>query len=172
MAIRPMTQAQRQAASPFSAYFGIPVSKPKPKAKKTPKGPGGRAQAQTFGYLTGGGASLPIPHLPPKKKAKKKTVPKTVVSVAPNDKHRDMMGRAVNQGDYVLAVQGNRPFPFKVLKLNETTITVVPAINQKNIKSRVSGGSVPAYKTYRRECWNVYVIPEEEIFMFNLKGNL
>jgi hypothetical protein len=82
------------------------------------------------------------------------------------------MGRAINQGDFVLAVQGNRPFPFKVLKLNETTLTMVPAINQKNIKSRVSGGSVPTYKTYRRECWNVYVIPAEEIFMFNLKGNL
>ena len=170
MAFRPMTQAQRTAASPFSAYMGVPVSKPK--AKKTPKGPGGRAQAQSFGYLTGGGAALPIPYSAPKKKAKKKTVPKNVVSVTPNDKHRDMMGRAINQNDYVLAVQGNRPFPFKVLKLNETTLTMVPAINQKNIKSRVSGGSVPTYKTYRRECWNVYVIPEEEIFMFNLKGNL
>jgi hypothetical protein len=170
MAIRPMTPAQRTAASPFSAYAGTAVSKPK--AKKTPKGPGGRAQAQTFGYLTGGGASLPIPYTPPKKKAKKKAVPKNVVSVAPNERHRDMMGRAINQNDYVLAVQGNRPFPFKVLKLNDTTLTMVPAIDQKNIKSRVSGGSVPAYKTYRRECWNVYVIPKEEIFMFNLKGNL
>ena len=170
MAIRPMTQAQRTSASPFSAYFGTAVSKPK--TKKTPRGPGGRAQAQTFGYLTGGGASLPTPPAPPKKKAKKKTVPKTVVSVAQNERHRDMMGRAINQNDYVLAVQGNRPFPFKVLKLNDTTLTMVPAINQKNIKSRVSGGSVPTYKTYRRECWNVYVIPEEEIFMFNLKGNL
>lgn len=170
MAIRPMTQAQRQSASPFQAYFGVSVAKPK--SKKTPKGPGGRSQAQTFSQLTNGGFTFPAPYKPPKQPAKKKTVPKTVVSVAPNDKHRDMMGRAVNQGDYVLAVQGNRPFPFKVLKLNETTITVVPAINQKNIKSRVSGGSVPEYKTYRRECWNVYVIPEEEIFMFNLKGNL
>jgi hypothetical protein len=168
MAIRPMTQAQRTAASPFQAYLGTPVSKPK--ATKTPRGPGGRAQAQTFGYLTGGGASLPTPYTPPKPKKKAKTKP--VISVEPNANHRDMMGRPINQGDYVLAVQGNRPFPFKVLKLNETTITVVPAINQKNIKSRVSGGSVPAYKTYRRECWNVYVIPAEEIFMFNLKGNL
>jgi hypothetical protein len=139
MAIRPMSQAQRQAASPFSAYFGIPVSNPKPKTKRV---------------------------------AKKKAVPKTVVSVAPNERHRDMMGREINQNDYVLAVQGNRPFPFKVLKLNDTTLTMVPAIDQKNIKCRVSGGSVPAYKTYRRECWNVYVIPKEEIFMFNLKGNL
>jgi hypothetical protein len=168
MAIRPMTQAQRTSKHPFSAYFGTPVSQP----KKTPKGPGGRAQAQTFGQLTSGGFAFPTPYTPPKKTVKKKSVPKDVVSVEPNDRHRDMMGRAINQGDYVLAVQGNRPFPFKVLKLNDTTITVVPAINQKNIKSRVSGGSVPAYKTYRRECWNVYVIPEEEIFMFNLKGNL
>jgi len=170
MAIRPMTQAQRKSASPFQAYMGVPVSKPK--VKKTPKGPGGRAQAQTFGQLTSGGFAFTAPYKPPKQPAKKKSVPKTVVSVEPNEKHRDMMGRAISQGDFVLAVQGNRPFPFKVLKLNETTITVVPASNQKNIKSRVSGGSVPAYKTYRRECWNVYVIPEEEIFMFNLKGNL
>ena len=172
MAIRQMTQAQRQSASPFQTYFGTPVATSKP--KKTPKGPGGRssAPAQTFAQLTNGGFTFPAPYTAPKKPPKKKSVPKTVVSVEPNEKHRDMMGRAINQGDFVLAVQGNRPFPFKVLKLNETTITVVPAINQKNIKSRVSGGSVPAYKTYRRECWNVYVIPEEEIFMFKLKGNL
>lgn len=170
MAIRPMTQAQRQSASPFQAYFGTPVTTSKP--KKTPKGPGGRAQAQTFAQLTNGGFTFPAPYTAPKKSAKKKSIPKTVVSVEPNDRHRDMMGRAINQGDFVLAVQGNRPFPFKVLKLNDTTLTMVPAINQKNIKARVSGGSVPTYKNYRRECWNVYVIPEEEIFMFNLKGNL
>jgi hypothetical protein len=139
MAFRPMSPAQRTAPSPFSAYFGLPVSNPKPKTKRV---------------------------------AKKKAVAKTVVSVTPNERHRDMMGREINQNDYVLAVQGNRPFPFKVLKLNDTTLTMVPAIDQKNIKSRVAGGSVPAYKTYRRECWNVYVIPKEEIFMFNLKGNL
>lgn len=96
----------------------------------------------------------------------------TFKSEAQNEHHRDMMGRAIKQNDYVLAVQGNRPFPFKVLKLNDTTLTMVPALNQKDIEVRVSGGSVPAYKTYRRECWNVYVIPAEEIFIFNLKGNL
>ena len=170
MAIRPMTHAQRTSAHPFSAYMGVPVSKPK--AKKTPKGPGGRAQAQTFSQLTNGGFTFPAPHKPPKKPAKKKSIPKNVVSVEPNEKHRDMMGRAINQGDFVLAVQGNRPFPFKVLKLNETTLSMVPALKQKDIKWRVSGGSVPEYKTYRRECWNVYVIPEEEIFMFRLTGNV
>jgi hypothetical protein len=116
-----------------------------------------------------GGINIgPAPRRPPKKK----TVPKNVVSVEPNDKHRDMMGRAINQGDFVLAVQGNRPFPFKVLKLNETTLTMVPALKQKDIKARMSGGSVPTYKNYRRECWNVYVIPPEEIFMFRLTGNV
>lgn len=167
MAIRPMTQAQRTSKHPFSAYLGTPVSQP----KKTPKGPGGRSQAQTLAQLTNGGFPFPTPPAP-KKTVKKKTVPKTVVSVEQNERHRDMMGRAINQGDFVLAVQGNRPFPFKVLKLNDTTLTMVPALKQKDIKARVSGGSVPAYKTYRRECWNVYVIPAEEIFMFNLKGNL
>lgn len=137
MAFRPMTSAQRTSASPFGAYLGTAVSKPKIK-----------------------------------RVTKKKTVPKKVISAEPNERHRDMMGRAINQNDYVLAVQGNRPFPFKVLKLNDTTLTMVPALKQKDIGVRVSGGSVPAYKTYRRECWNVYVIPEEEIFMFNLKGNL
>jgi hypothetical protein len=168
MAIRPMTQAQRTAKSPFQAYFGTPVTQP----KKGPKGPGGKPQAQTLSQLTGGGFPFPVPPAKPKRVAKKKTVTKDVVSVEQNERHRDMMGRAINQGDFVLAVQGNRPFPFKVLKLNETTLSMVPALKQKDIKWRVSGGSVPEYKTYRRECWNVYVIPPEEIFMFNLKGNL
>ena len=96
----------------------------------------------------------------------------TFKSAEQNERNRDMMGRAINENDYVLAVQGNRPFPFKVVKLNETMLSMVPAIDQRSIGSRVSGGSVPEYKTYRRECWNVYVIPAEEIFMFNLKGNL
>lgn len=170
MAIRPMTQTQRKSASPFQAYMGVSVSKPK--SKRAPIGPGGRAQAQTLSQLTSGGFAFPTPYTPPKKPAKKKTVPKNVVSVEPNDKHRDMMGRAINQGDFVLAVQGNRPFPFKVLKLNETTLTMVPALKQKDIKARMSGGSVPTYKNYRRECWNVYVIPAEEIFMFRLTGNV
>jgi hypothetical protein len=82
------------------------------------------------------------------------------------------MGRPINQGDYVLAVQNNRPFPFKVLKLNETTLTIVPAIKKKDIKIRALGGQVPTYKNYRREGWNVYIIPKEEIFMFNLLGNV
>jgi hypothetical protein len=166
-----MTQAQRTAASPFSTYFGTPVPVKKSKPKKTPKGPGGRAQAQTFGYLTGGGASLPMPYTPPKKKAKK-SVTKNVVSVEPNGHHKDMMGRHINQGDFVLAVQNNRPFPFKVLKLNETTLTIVPAIRKKDITHRAMGGSIPAYKNYRREGWNVYLIPKEEIFMYNLTGNV
>lgn len=169
MAIRPMTHAQRTSAHPFSAYFGTPVTVAKP--KKTLKAPGGRAQAQTFGYLTGGGASLPTPYTPPKKKPKKTTT-KAVVSVEPNDKHRDMMGRRIEQGNFVLAVQGNRPFPFKVLKLNDRTLTMVPAIKQKDLKERALGGQVPTYKNYRRECWNVYIIPEEEIFMFRLTGNV
>lgn len=48
----------------------------------------------------------------------------------------------------------------------------VPAIKQKDLKERALGGQVPTYKNYRRECWNVYVIPEEEIFMFRLTGNV
>jgi hypothetical protein len=109
-------------------------------------------------------------HLKPK--PKKKTTPKNVVSVEPNGHHKDMMGRHINQGDYVLAVQNNRPFPFKVLKLNATTLTMVPAIRKKDITHRAMGGSIPAYKNYRREGWNVYLIPKEEIFMYNLTGNV
>lgn len=113
-----------------------------------------------------------------KKKPKKKTATKNVVSVEPNEHHRDMMCRPINQGDYVLAVQNNRPFPFKVLKLNETTITIVPAIKTGDLSRksliavRATGGSIPAYKSYRREGWNVYVIPKEEIFMYHLMGNV
>ena len=118
-------------------------------------------------------------HLKPKpKRAPKKTTPKNVVSVEPNEHHKDMMCRPINQGDYVLAVQNNRPFPFKVVKLNETTITIVPAIKTGDlsrkslIAMRSTGGSIPAYKNYRREGWNVYVIPKEEIFMYHLMGNV
>ena len=128
--------------------------------------------AQTFGYWTGGGPSLPMPYTTTTKKKPKKTVTKNLVSVEPNNHHRDMMGKQINQGDFVLAVQNNRPFPFKVLKLNETTLTIVPAIKKKDITHRAMGGSIPAYKNYRREGWNVYLIPKEEIFMYNLTGNV
>ena len=129
-------------------------------------------QAQSFGYWTGGAAALPRPFAGTVTKPKKKAKPKPVVSVEPNGHHKDMMGRHINQGDYVLAVQGNRPFPFKVLKLNATSLTVVPAIRKKDITHRAMGGSIPAYKNYRREGWNVYLIPKEEIFMYNLTGNV
>jgi hypothetical protein len=111
-------------------------------------------------------------------KPKKKTAPKNVVSVEPNEHHKDMMCRPINQGDYVLAVQNNRPFPFKVVKLNATTVSMVPAIKTGDlsrkslIAMRATGGSIPAYKNYRREGWNVYVIPKEEMFMYHLMGNL
>jgi hypothetical protein len=131
-----------------------------------------KQQAQTFGYWTGGGPSLPTPYSITTKKPKKKSKPKDVVSVEPNQHHRDMMGRQINQGDYVLAVQNNRPFPFKVLKLNETTLTVVPAIKKQDIPYRAMGGLVPTFKNYRREGWNVYLIPKEEIFMYNLLGTV
>ena len=124
-------------------------------------------------------ATLTTPaHLKPKPKPKKKTAPKNVVSVEPNEHHKDMMCRPINQGDYVLAVQNNRPFPFKVVKLNETTLTIVPAIKTGDLSRksliavRATGGSIPAYKNYRREGWNVYVIPKEDIFMYHLVGNV
>jgi hypothetical protein len=147
-----MATKSKPKAVPFSSWTGLP-------------------------YVTGSKpthpqwASLPTPaHLKPK--PKKKTVIKNVVSVEPNQHHRDMMGKQINQGDFVLAVQNNRPFPFKVLKLNETTLTIVPAIKKKDITHRAMGGSIPAYKNYRREGWNVYLIPKEEIFMYNLTGNV
>lgn len=172
---------------PFSSWAGLPYvpgSKPlhpqwaslpslpsaQLKPKKKTKSPSVKSQAQSFGYWTGGAAALPIP--PAQKKPKKKAKPKEVVSVEPNGHHKDMMGRHINQGDYVLAVQNNRPFPFKVLKLNATTLSIVPAIRKKDITHRAMGGSIPAYKSYRREGWNVYLIPKEEIFMYNLTGNV
>jgi len=126
-------------------------------------------QITPFSFNNFGGINIgPAPRRPSKKKA----VAKNVVSVEPNGHHKDMMGRHINQGDYVLAVQNNRPFPFKVLKLNETSLTIVPAIRKKDITHRAMGGSIPAYKNYRREGWNVYLIPKEEIFMYNLTGNV
>ncbi len=123
-----------------------------------------------FGGLNIGPAPRPRP--------KKKRVVKNTVSVEPNEHHKDMMCRTINQGDYVLAVQNNRPFPFKVVKLNATTLTMVPAIKTGDLSRksliavRATGGSIPAYKNYRREGWNVYVIPKEEIFMYHLMGNV
>ena len=132
-------------------------------------------QITPFSFNNFGGINIgPAPQRPPKKKA----VAKNVVSVEPNGHHKDMMGRHINQGDYVLAVQNNRPFPFKVVKLNETTLTIVPAIKTGDLSRksliavRATGGSIPAYKNYRREGWNVYVIPKEEIFMYHLMGNV
>lgn len=89
-----------------------------------------------------------------------------VVSEEPNQNHIDMMGRPILQNDVVLAVHNNRPFPFTVVKLNKTNITVKPAIAW-----RKRGGSIPKPGDYRREGWNVYVIPKEDLFMYNLSGN-
>lgn len=103
-------------------------------------------------------------HLKPKR-AKKKPAVKAVFTIEPTDCHKDMMGRTINQGDFVLAVQNNRPFPFAVVKLNKTTLTIKPAI-----KWRGRGGSTPKIRNYRREGWNLYIIPKEEVFMFTLAG--
>lgn len=144
---------------------------------KQPRQPFGGLAAQwaPHGNFLGAG---PFSIQKPKPKPKKKTTPKNVVSVEPNEHHQDMMCRPIVQGDYVLAVQNNRPFPFKVVKLNETTLTIVPAIKTGDLSRksliavRATGGSIPAYKNYRREGWNVYVIPKEEIFMYHLMGNV
>jgi hypothetical protein len=132
-------------------------------------------QITPFSFNNWGGLNIgPAPRQMPKKKR----VVKSTVSVEPNEHHKDMMCRPINQGDYVLAVQNNRPFPFKVVKLNETTLTIVPAIKTGDLSRksliaiRATGGSIPAYKNYRREGWNVYVIPKEEIFMYHLMGNV
>jgi hypothetical protein len=153
-----MATKSKPKAVPFSSWSGSPYV------------PGSKPTHPQW-------ASLPTPaHLKPK--PKKKTVTKNVVSVEPNEHHKDMMCRPINQGDYVLAVQNNRPFPFKVVKLNETTLTIVPAIKTGDLSRksliavRATGGSIPAYKNYRREGWNVYVIPKEDIFMYHLVGNV
>jgi len=147
----------------------VPKSFPSNPTRNTARALQNPPQITPFSFNNFGGINTgPAPRRPPKKKA----VAKTVVSVEPNGHHKDMMGRLINQGDYVLAVQNNRPFPFKVLKLNETSLTIVPAIRKKDITHRAMGGSIPAYKNYRREGWNVYLIPKEEIFMYNLTGNV
>jgi len=147
----------------------VPKSFPSNPTRNTARALQNPPQITPFSFNNFGGINIgPAPRRPPKKKA----VAKNVVSVEPNGHHKDMMGRHINQGDYVLAVQNNRPFPFKVLKLNETSLTIVPAIRKKDITHRAMGGSIPAYKNYRREGWNVYLIPKEEIFMYNLTGNV
>ena len=90
----------------------------------------------------------------------------TVISEEPNQNHIDMMGRPISQDDFVLAVHNNRPFPFTVVKLNKINITIKPAIAWRR-----RGGGIPKVRNYRREGWNVYVIPKEDLFMYNLSGN-
>jgi len=53
--------------------------------------------AQSFGYWTGGGAALPIPYTTTTKKKPKKRVVKNIVSVEPNNHHRDMMGKQLTK---------------------------------------------------------------------------
>lgn len=125
-----------------------------------------RTQAQKSPSLQPfGGYFGAMAYTAPKKKTKKKTV-KPAISVAQNINHKDMMGRPINEGDFVLAVQNNRPYPFSVVKLNQTTITIKPAI-----KWRQRGNVTPTMRHYRREGWNVYIIPKEEVFMFTLAGH-
>lgn len=104
---------------------------------------------------------LPIGTPPPPMPRKPKVA--TVVT-EPNEFHKDIVGRPLQVGSYVLAVDNNRIMVCRVDHLTARRVAVVPALEHK--RSFAS----PKQKTYIKECFNVSIIPEEEWFMFKLGG--
>jgi hypothetical protein len=104
---------------------------------------------------------LPIgtPPPPPPKKPK---VAKVVIE--PTELHRDIVGRPLQVGQYVMAVDNNRIIICRIHHLTPRRVAVVPALEHK--RSFAS----PKQKIYNKECFNVCLIPEEEWFMFKLGG--
>lgn len=93
---------------------------------------------------------------------KKQKVP-AIVTV-PTELHRDIVGRTLEVGQYVMAVDNNRIMICRVHHLTPRRVAVVPALEHK--RSFAS----PKQKIYNKECFNVCIIPKEEWFMFKLGG--
>jgi hypothetical protein len=104
---------------------------------------------------------LPTGGPPPPPPKKKKVA--TVVT-EPNEFHKDIVGRPLQVGTYVLAVDNNRIMVCRVDHLTARRVAIVPALEHK--RSFAS----PKKKTYIKECFNVAIIPEEEWFMYKLTG--
>lgn len=77
----------------------------------------------------------------------------------------DILGRQLNVNDLVLAVHNNRPFLFKVTEVRTSSVTMTPAVD-----ARKRGWSIPPKKKYVREGYNVYLVNQEDFFMYELTG--
>lgn len=100
----------------------------------------------------------PAPTRPPR-------VKKTPASVTePNEFHKDIVGRPLSPGQYVIAVENNRIMVCRITHLTAKRVGLVPALEHKR------SFSAPKKKTYIKECFNVAIIPEEEWFMYKLTG--
>ena len=81
--------------------------------------------------------------------------------------HRDIAGQHLNPGDHCLVTEHNRIILARVVQ-------VYAASNQVQLQplNSTAGGrrSRPNQKPVRRECYNVYRIPDAEITMSILRG--
>ncbi len=78
---------------------------------------------------------------------------------------RDLAGQTLNPGDHCLVTQNNRIILARVVTVRDTTVTVQP------LNSSAGGRrSKPPQKALRRNCYNVYRIPDQEITMSILRG--
>jgi hypothetical protein len=104
---------------------------------------------------------LPI-GTPPPAPPKKPKVAKVVIE--PTELHRDIVGRPLQVGQYVMAVDNNRIMICRIHHLTARRVAIIPALEHK--RSFAS----PKKKIYNKECFNVAIIPEEEWFMYKLFG--
>ena len=99
---------------------------------------------------------------PPPPMPKKPKVPTVVAE--PNEFHRDIIGRPLQVGQFVLAVDNNRIMVCSIKHFTAKRVALVPALEHKR------SFAAPKKKTYIKECFNVAIIPEEEWFMYKLFG--
>ncbi len=111
----------------------------------------------TYNPVTGLPIGTPPPPMPKKPRV-------SSVVAEPNEFHRDIIGRALQAGQYVLAVDNNRIMVCSIKHFTAKRVALVPALEHKR------SFAAPKKKTYIKECFNVAIIPEEEWFMYKLFG--
>jgi len=81
--------------------------------------------------------------------------------------HRDIAGQHLNPGDHCLVTEHNRIILARVIQVYDTSNQV-----QLQPLNSTAGGrrSRPSQKLVRRECYNVYRIPDSEITVSILRG--
>lgn len=79
--------------------------------------------------------------------------------------NRDIAGSPLNPGDHCLVTHNNRIILARVVTVGDTTVTVQP------LNSSAGGRrSTPPQKSLRRNTYNVYRIPDQEITVSILRG--